>query len=133
MEFKKHLFDFIVLVLLPAISGSFTSDYVKTLKGEYLKVKLVRVFIGAVFSVIISYSLIFEPLVVADNPNLLMLASFLLSLLGFELAQGFCTLDGLVGIVGKLDLIIQPILGWMRDFNEFRQSKKIDEKDKDIA
>lgn len=124
-EFQVGL---IALVIIPSITGGFVSDYIKTLKGEYYRVNVIRILIGAVFSIVITYSALYG-IWIDTRPNYLLLASFLLSLVGFEIAQYVCTLDGYVTLVTKADKIIKPILGWWKDFNEFRRLKSEDKKD----
>lgn len=113
-----------ILIALPSFIGALSSDYVKTLQGTYLKVKVGRVLASGAFATFVGVSAFYNYFKSIDNMNLLMLICFLVGMIAFELVQYLATLDGWLKLVGKLKNILIPVFQMLSAFNEFRKSYK---------
>lgn len=114
--------NIIVLVALPSFAGGLISDYVNTIKGKYLGVKLGRVLASGAFATFLGFSGFYRFFISIDNTNLLMLICLLIGLVSFEIVQYLVTLDDWFVLAVKLKSLVVFLGETLEAFREIRRA-----------
>jgi len=119
MEWVNELIKWTVYIVLPALVGSYASDYFKTLKQEEMRISFRRVILASAIAVAISF-IFLDRLMLADRRAILPIISLVLGLIGFELLHGLSSIDNMVALLRKISTLLSPILTLIRQVNEVR-------------
>jgi len=119
LEWVNEFIKCTVYIVLPALVGSYASDYFKTLKQEDIRISFRRIILAAAIAVVITF-IFLDWLIYTNRRALLPLVSLVFGLLGFELLYGLSSIDNMVTLLKKISSLLNPIFLLIRQINEVR-------------